>query len=86
MAKAVKLSITLSAELAEELRREVPSGSVSAYVERAVSRQLRRAMLRKLLDEQDAEYGPVDEALVRETQEMMRRLEALPDPPDQPGG
>ena len=61
-----KVSVSMPAELVEAIRAEAGAGGFSRYVTDAAQRRFRRDGLRKLLDELEAEHGPVDEAGVRE--------------------
>ncbi len=61
-----KVSVSMPSELVEAIRAETGSGGFSRYVTEAAQRRLRREGLRKLLDELEAEYGPVDEEGIRE--------------------
>jgi len=60
-----KVSVSLDEDLVEELKRE--DEGLSAQVNAAVSAELERRrhrLLVELLDQLDAERGPVDESLV----------------------
>ena len=63
-----KISVSLDQELVSELERS--SESLSAQVNTAVRKTLehrrRQRLLAELLDGLDAEFGPVDEALVQD--------------------
>ncbi len=61
-----KVSVSMPSELVEAIRAETGAGGFSRYVTDAAQRRLRRDGLRKLLDELETEYGPVDEEGVRE--------------------
>jgi hypothetical protein len=61
-----KVSVSMPSELVEAIRAETGAGGFSRYVTDAAQRRLRREGLRRLLDELEAEYGPVDEAGVQE--------------------
>ncbi len=61
-----KVSVSMPSELVEAIRAETGAGGFSRYVTDAAQRRFRREQLRKLLDELEAEYGPVDEGGVRE--------------------
>ncbi len=61
-----KVSVSLDEDLVEELERE--HQGVSAQVNEAVRAELdrrrRQRLLVELLDQLDAEHGPVDESLI----------------------
>lgn len=61
-----KVSVSMPSELVEAIRAETGAGGFSRYVTDAAQKRFRREQLRKLLDELEAEYGPVDEEGVRE--------------------
>jgi Arc/MetJ-type ribon-helix-helix transcriptional regulator len=57
-----KVGLTMPKQVAAEARERVREGeanSFSAYVSQAVKEKLERDDLKKLLEEMDAEYGPV---------------------------
>ncbi len=56
----------MPSELVEAIRAETGAGGFSRYVTDAAQKRFRREQFRKLLDELEAEYGPVDEEGVRE--------------------
>jgi hypothetical protein len=58
-----KISITLEAETEAELRRVAGTRGVSAFVNDAVKQQLQAVRLRHLLDEMEAESGPIPKAV-----------------------
>jgi len=61
-----KVSISLDEDLVEELEREEEglSAQVNAAVSVEVERRRRNRLLVELLDQLDAEHGPVDESLL----------------------
>jgi Arc/MetJ-type ribon-helix-helix transcriptional regulator len=61
-----KVSVSMPSELVEAIRAETGTGGFSRYVTDAAQRRFRREQLRKLLDELEAEYGPVDKEGVQE--------------------
>lgn len=61
-----KVSVSMPSELVEAIRAETGAGGFSRYVTDAAQRRFRRDGLRRLLDELEAEHGPVDEEGVRE--------------------
>ena len=62
MATREKVAITLPKELAEIIREEVKARrapSVSALITEALEERFERDRLQAVLDEMDAEYGPL---------------------------
>ncbi|HZF11155.1 MAG TPA: type II toxin-antitoxin system CcdA family antitoxin [Thermoanaerobaculia bacterium] len=61
-----KVSISLDEDLVEELEREgqALSAQVNVAVRAELEHRRRQRLLVELLDQLDAEHGPVDEALV----------------------
>ena len=61
-----KVSISLDEDLVEELEREDQglSTQVNVAVRAELERRRRHRLLAELLDQLDAEHGPVDESLV----------------------
>lgn len=68
-----KLSITLEPEIAEELRQVAGPRGVSAFVNDALRQRLQAVRVSTLLDEMDAEAGPVPE-------DVQQRIDELPWP------
>ncbi|MGH3300454.1 MAG: hypothetical protein ACRDOK_02025 [Streptosporangiaceae bacterium] len=64
--KVEKVSVSLPSELTEAIRARTGAGGFSRYVTDAVQDRIRHDLLGDLLDELEAEYGPIDEAGVRE--------------------
>ena len=64
--KYTKISVTLEAETEAELRRVAGPRGVSAFVNEAVRQQLQAARLRQMVDEMEAESGPIPEDVRRE--------------------
>jgi Arc/MetJ-type ribon-helix-helix transcriptional regulator len=54
-----KVSITLEDEVEKEARARVADGEFSAFVNDAVKRALQAVRLQELLDEFEAERGPI---------------------------
>ena len=75
--KVEKVSVSLPSELTEAIRARTGSGGFSRYVAEAIQNRIRHDLLGDLLDELEAEYGPIDEAGVRE---------AMKEWPDYEGG
>jgi hypothetical protein len=61
-----KVSVSMPEELATAIRERTGPGGFSRYISEAAERQLRRDGLRELLDELDAEYGPVPPELLEQ--------------------
>ena len=61
-----KVSVSLDEDLVAELEREKQglSAQVNAAVRAELDRRRRHRLLVELLDQLDAEHGPVDEALI----------------------
>jgi len=61
-----KLSVSLDEDLVVELEREEQglSAQVNAAVRNELERRRRNRLLVELLDQLDAEHGPVDESLI----------------------
>jgi len=64
--KVEKVSVSLPGELTEAIRARTGAGGFSRYVAEAIQNRIRHDLLGDLLDELEAEYGPIDEAGVRE--------------------
>lgn len=63
--KVQKVSVSLPSELTEAIRARTGAGGFSRYVTDAVQQRIQHELLGELLDELEAEYGPVDEQGVR---------------------
>jgi hypothetical protein len=68
--KVRKVSVSMPEELAEAVRTRAGAGGFSRYVSEAVEREIRHDRLGELLDELEAEYGPVPP----EVREQTRRI------------
>lgn len=68
-----KVSVSLDEDLVAELEAadEALSGQVNEAIRAEVERRRRNRMLTAMLDSLDAEYGPVDEALVVKYTELL---------------
>jgi hypothetical protein len=64
--KVEKVSVSLPTELTEAIRARTGPGGFSRYVTDAVQSRLRHDLLGDLLEELEAEYGPIDDEGVRE--------------------
>jgi hypothetical protein len=64
--KVRKVSVSMPEELAEAVRTRTGAGGFSHFVTEAVGREMRRALLGELIDELEAEYGPVPRELFDE--------------------
>jgi hypothetical protein len=69
----VKLSVTLEQSVANELREITGRRGVSAFVNDAVRQRLQAIRVRRLLNEMEAEVGPIPD-------EVQRAVDALPWP------
>ena len=68
-----KISITLEPKVAAELREVAGKGGLSAFVNDAVRQKLQAVRLRALLDEMEAEAGPIPS-------DVRDKVDALPWP------
>ena len=59
-----KVSVSMPEELTAAIRERTGPGGFSRYVTEATERQLRHDLLGELLDELDAEFGPVPPELL----------------------
>ena len=68
-----KVSVSLDEDLVAELEAadEALSGQVNEAIRAEVERRRRNRLLTSMLDSLDAEYGPVDEALVAKYTELL---------------
>jgi hypothetical protein len=64
--KYAKISVTLDPKVTAKLRALAGPRGVSAFVNTAVREQLQAHRLQHLLDELDAQFGPISEAVARE--------------------
>jgi len=64
--KVRKVSVSMPEELAEAVRARTGAGGFSRYVSEAVDREIRHDLLGELIDELEAEYGPVPQELLEE--------------------
>jgi hypothetical protein len=64
--KHTKISVTLESDIETELRQVAGARGISSFVNEAVRQQLQVVRLRRLLDEMEAESGPVPEGVRRE--------------------
>jgi hypothetical protein len=64
--KHTKISVTLESDVETELRQVAGTRGVSAFVNEAVRQQLQAVRLRRLLDEMEAESGPIPQDVRRE--------------------
>jgi hypothetical protein len=65
--KVRKVSVSMPEELAEAVRARTGAGGFSRYVTEVVEREIRRERLGELLDELEAEYGPVPPEIREQT-------------------
>jgi hypothetical protein len=64
--KVRKVSVSMPEELAEAVRARTGAGGFSRYVTEAVDREIKHDLLGELIDELEAEYGPVPQELLDE--------------------
>ena len=74
--KVRKVSVSMPEELAEAVRARTGAGGFSRYVTEVVEREIRRERLGELLDELEAEYGPVPAEIREQTRRMWPNYEA----------
>ena len=67
-----KVSLTIDEELLEEARQRVGRRGLSAYVSEALRRHLQYDRLGELLDQMEAESGPIPEDLMEEARNLWR--------------
>jgi antitoxin CcdA len=69
-----KVSVSLDEDLVEELEREDQglSAQVNQALRAELDRRRRNRLLVELLDQLDAEHGPVDESLVQKYVELLQ--------------
>lgn len=72
--KTTKLSVTLDTDLVQQARA-FAGGNLSRYLNEALRDKLRNENLRKLLEEAEAEYGPVPEELLAEAEAAFKAAE-----------
>jgi hypothetical protein len=68
--KVRKVSVSMPEELADAVRARTGAGGFSRYVSEAVEREIRHERLGELLDELEAEYGPVPPEIREQTRRM----------------
>jgi hypothetical protein len=62
-----KVSVSMPEELADAVRARTGAGGFSRYVSEVVEREIRHERLGGLLDELEAEYGPVPPEIREQT-------------------
>ena len=65
-----KVSVSMPEELAEAVRSRVGAGGFSRYVSEVVEREIRHERLGHLLDELEAEHGPVPPEIQEQADRM----------------
>ncbi len=73
--KVRKVSVSMPEELAEAVRARTGAGGFSRYVTEVVEREIKRERLGELLDELEAEYGPVPPEVREQTRRMWPNYE-----------
>ena len=71
-----KVSVSMPEELADAVRARTGSGGFSRYVTDAVDREFRHDLLGELIQELEAEHGPVPEHLLEEARREWPDYEA----------
>lgn len=64
--KVRKVSVSMPEDLAGAVRARTGTGGFSRYVSEAVEREIRHDMLGELIEELEAQYGPVPQELLDE--------------------
>jgi hypothetical protein len=65
--KVRKVSVSMPEDLADAVRARTGAGGFSRYITEVVGREIRHARLGELLDELEAEYGPVPPEIREQT-------------------
>ncbi len=73
--KVRKVSVSMPEELADAVRARTGTGGFSRYVTEVVEREIRHELLGELLDELEAEYGPVPPEIREQTRRMWPTFE-----------
>jgi hypothetical protein len=73
--KVRKVSVSMPEKLAEAVRARTGAGGFSRYVSEAVEREIKHDLLGELLDELEAEYGPVPPEIREQTRRMWPNYE-----------
>src|SRR5215472_15330430 len=74
--KVRKVSVSMPEELADAVRARTGAGGFSRYVTDAVDREFRHDLLGELIQELEAEHGPVPEHLLEEARREWPDYEA----------
>ena len=67
-----KVSLSIDEDLLAEARARVGRRELSSYVNEALRRQLQRDRLTGLLDEMEAESGPIPDEVMEEARRLWR--------------
>ena len=73
--KVRKVSVSMPEDLADAVRARTGAGGFSRYITEVVEREIRRERLGELLDELEAEYGPVPPEIRQQTRRMWPNYE-----------
>ena len=73
--KVRKVSVSMPEKLAEAVRARTGAGGFSRSVSEAVEREIKHDLLGELLDELEAEYGPVPPEIREQTRRMWPNYE-----------
>jgi hypothetical protein len=73
--KVRKVSVSMPEELADAVRARTGAGGFSRYITEVVEREIRHDRLGELLDELEAEHGPVPPEIREQTRRMWPNYE-----------
>jgi hypothetical protein len=73
--KVRKVSVSMPEELVDAVRARTGAGGFSRYITEIVEREIRHERLGELLDELEAEYGPVPPEIREQTRRMWPNYE-----------
>jgi Arc/MetJ-type ribon-helix-helix transcriptional regulator len=73
--KVRKVSVSMPEELADAVRARTGAGGFSRYITEVVEREIRHERLGELLDELEAEHGPVPPEIREQTRRMWPNYE-----------
>lgn len=73
--KVRKVSVSMPEDLADAVRARTGAGGFSRYITEVVEREIRRERLGELLDELEAEYGPIPPEIRQQTRRMWPNYE-----------
>jgi len=76
---ASKVSVSLRAGNIRAIRERVGARGFSAYVDAAIERQIERDLLEEALQSNEAQSGPIPEALRDEAAALFREIKSAPE-------